>query len=109
MNIKKGNIFSNTIMPADGTELTEIIHEDSKFRAERIVSDGQFTTEGFWYDQPGNEWVILLQGDAVVEFEESGNVPLSKGDYLLIPSHVKHRVKYTSAEPKCIWLAIHSV
>ncbi|MFZ4707863.1 MAG: cupin domain-containing protein [Bacteroidales bacterium] len=108
MDFKRGNIFTKALMPADGTELTEIILDQNRFRIERIVSDGQSTPDGFWYDQPGDEWVILLQGDAVVEFEESGDISLSKGDYLWIPPHVRHRVKFTSNKPQCIWLACHS-
>jgi cupin 2 domain-containing protein len=108
MDYKRGNIFNEPVMPSDGTELTEILLDSIRFRLERLVSDGQQTPEGFWYDQPGDEWVILLQGDAVVELEGSGMVSLSKGDYLWIPSHVRHRVTFTSSEPQCIWLALHS-
>ncbi|NEO01320.1 MAG: cupin, partial [Moorea sp. SIO3I7] len=32
---------------------------------------------------------------------------LKPGDYLFIKAHQKHRVEYTSAEPPCIWLAVH--
>jgi len=108
MYYKRGNIFDKAAMPDDGTELTEILLYLDRFRIERIVSDGQQTPEGFWYDQPGDEWVILIQGEAVVEFEEPGSITLHSGDYLWIPSHVRHRITYTSNEPQCIWLAVHS-
>jgi cupin 2 domain-containing protein len=109
MDLKQGNIYSKAAMPADGTELTEILLEHPGFRIERIVSDGQQSPAGFWYEQPGDEWVILLQGKAIVEFEMSEFVVLAKGDYLWIPPLLKHRVKSTSYDPQCIWLAIHSV
>ena len=109
MNHKRGNIFNKVVMPADGTELTEILLDNSRFRIEQIISDGQQTPDGCWYDQPGDEWVVLLQGEAVIEFEGSANLALLPGDYLLIPAHRKHRVKSTSNEPQCIWLAVHSI
>lgn len=108
MDYIKGNIFDKAVMPVNGTELSEILLDKRRFRIERIVSEGQVTPEGFWYDQPGDEWVVLLQGVANVEFEGSGSTSLSKGDYLFIPAHTRHRVTFTSSEPQCIWLAIHS-
>jgi cupin 2 domain-containing protein len=107
MDYIRGNIFDKAIMPVNGTELSEILLDKGRFRIERIVSEGQVTPEGFWYDQPGDEWVVLLQGEAIVEFEGYGSISLSKGDYLLIPTRTRHRVTYTTSEPQCIWLAIH--
>jgi cupin 2 domain-containing protein len=74
---------------------------------ERIISTGQATPPGQWLDQDTAEWVILLQGQAELAFEESEAVSLSPGDYLFIPPHQKHRVEATSVNPPCIWLAIH--
>lgn len=73
---------------------------------ERIVSKAHSSPEGFWYNQENDEWVIVLQGSAIIQFEEQ-NVELQKGDYIFIPAQKKHRVSYTSSEPECIWLAIH--
>ena len=33
-------------------------------RIERIVSLGQTSPPGFWYDQPWAEWVVVLAGSA---------------------------------------------
>jgi cupin 2 domain-containing protein len=108
MDYIKGNIFEKAVMPVNGTEFSELLIDNGRFRIERIVSEGQVTQEGFWYDQPGDEWVVLIQGEAILEFEGSGNISLSGGDYLLIPAHARHRVSFTSDQPQCIWLAIHS-
>ena len=64
-------------------------------RVERIVSTGQASLPGFWYDQPGDEFVVLLTGAARLRFEEE------------IPAHVRHRVESTQAEPATVWLAVH--
>lgn len=88
-------------------ELFETILHSSSILLERIVSTGQSTPPGTWYDQPQDEWVVLLQGDARLSYEDGSSVVLAPGDYLLIPAHRKHRVDYTSANPPCIWLAVH--
>jgi len=74
---------------------------------ERIISTGQTTPEGQWYDQDTDEWVILLQGEAKIAYEDGTVVDLKSGDYLMLLAHQKHRVEYTSIEPPCIWLAVH--
>jgi len=49
----------------------------------------------------------LLQGEAIIGFEEREDVHLKAGDYLNIPLHVKHQVKWTRPNSETIWLAIH--
>jgi len=75
-------------------------------RIERIVSHGHHSPDGFWYDQPNREWVLVLQGAAKVEFED-GAVEMGPGDYLDIPAHKKHRVAWTTPDEPTIWLAVH--
>ena len=73
-------------------------------RIERIVSSDRPEPE--FYDQDGDEWVCLLQGEA--ELEVGGEtVSLRGGDYLHLPAHTPHRVLRTSRHPVCVWLAVH--
>jgi cupin 2 domain-containing protein len=74
----------------------------------RIISNGQTTPVDQWYDQETDEWVVLLEGEAHLLFEGQEVIAMHKGDYLLIKAHEKHRVVYTSTQPPCVWLAIHS-
>jgi cupin 2 domain-containing protein len=75
-------------------------------RIERIVSHGHQSPDGFWYDEPTGEWVIVLKGAAKIEFED-GMVELSPGDFIDIPAHRKHRVAWTTPDEPTIWLAVH--
>lgn len=75
------------------------------FRLETIVSHGQASKSGFWYDQEDAEWVLLARGLAVLEFENREPCELTAGDYLLIPAHCKHRV--SSCSDDAVWLALH--
>jgi cupin 2 domain-containing protein len=88
-------------------EKFEQIAAGENIQIERIVSTGQTTPSGQWYDQELDEWVILLQGEAELAYADDTRIKLNAGDYLLIPAHTKHRVEYTSVEPPCIWLAVH--
>jgi cupin 2 domain-containing protein len=74
-------------------------------RIERIVSHGQDSPEGFWYDQDEHEWVAVIQGAATLEFENE-EVKLGPGDCLSIPAHRRHRVAWTTPDGPTVWLAV---
>ncbi|QDV48737.1 cupin domain-containing protein [Gimesia fumaroli] len=89
-------------------ELFEELFRGQTFRVERIVSTGQATREGQWYDQQHAEWVVLLTGSAVLRFEgETEGRPLVPGDAVNIPAHCRHRVEATADDRESVWLAIH--
>lgn len=88
-------------------ELFKSLFATENLLIERIVSTGQITPPGEWYDQEQDEWVILLQGEACLTYFDSSEIKLKAGDYIFIQAHQKHRVEYTSSKPPCIWLAIH--
>ena len=87
-------------------ELFETILSVPSLRIERIVSSGQVSPENFWYDQPDNEWVAVLQGEAELEWENGEKTFMQQGDHVLIKAGQKHRVAWTSSSPPCIWLAV---
>lgn len=79
-------------------------------RVERIVSTGQASPPGFWYDQPQHECVVVLQGWAEVTLDTPDGVRtvhLDRGDSLELPAHCRHRVDMTQADPPTVWLALH--
>lgn len=93
--------------PLPAGELFADLIPDTGVKIERIVSGGQSTPEGEWYDQERDEWVALIQGNAVLVYEDGSELALGAGDHVLIPAHTRHRVASTSSEPPCIWLAVH--
>ncbi len=101
------NIFSD-IPVQTPKEILETIIKSDQFKIERIISRGQATTEGDWYDQEKNEWVLVLRGNAGLLFEGSEEIVIMKtGDYINIPAHKKHRVEWTDPKEETIWLAVH--
>jgi cupin 2 domain-containing protein len=82
--------------------------EGQAARIERIVSRGQASPPGFWYDQPQNEWVAVLAGSAGLRFEDEPDIlVLRPGDHVLIPAHRRHRVEWTDPTSPTVWLAVH--
>ena len=100
------NIYQN-IPQALSDELFTPLLENKNIRIERIVSQGQRTKAGEWYDQMQNEWVIVVQGQAVIEYENTQTHDLNVGDYLFIPAGTRHRVLWTSHSEQTLWLAVH--
>jgi cupin 2 domain-containing protein len=89
-------------------ELVQTLLSTANLRIERIVSHGQASPEGFWFDQELHEWVIVLQGAARLRFEgEERPVEMKPGDFLNIPANKRHRVEWTKPDELTIWLAVH--
>lgn len=104
MLITKGNLLS--ALPADlSVERFEPLVITQHVTIERIISHEHASPANFWYDQTQDEWVLLAQGAAVLEFDNAPTLSLSVGDYVFIPAHQWHRV--VSTAPETIWLAIH--
>ena len=88
-------------------EWIETLAETETLRIERIVSTGQSSPPGFWYDQDEDEWVLLVEGAAVLRFEdEPGPRHLAPGDWLFIPAHRRHRVEETAPDRRTVWVAV---
>ena len=98
------NLFES-IGDASQKELFETLLENKKVKIERITTIGQTTPEGQWYDQEEDEFVLVLEGSARVDYEDE-STRLEKGDYLYIPAHKKHRVSWSDPDRVTLWLAI---
>ncbi len=98
-------------LPADlQAEALESLMESGQVKVERIVSKGHVSPDRFWYDQAHSEWVLVLQGAAIIQVEkDEGNKDyhLEPGDFLNLPAHIRHRVAWTTPDTETIWLAIH--
>jgi cupin 2 domain-containing protein len=95
------NIYQN--LPA---ECVNVLLSQSNVRIERIISHGHSTPVNQWYDQLENEWVMVLEGFGIIEYENGEKITLEKGDFLYLPAHLKHRVAATCENEQTVWLAI---
>ncbi|WP_342452785.1 cupin domain-containing protein [Pararoseomonas indoligenes] len=89
-------------------EVEETLLSRPGLRIGRIVSSGQASPPGHWYDQTEDEFVLLVAGEAGLEIAGEA-VPrrLRPGDWVHLPAHCRHRVAWTQAEPPTLWFVIH--
>lgn len=99
------NLFS-TIPDSLPEEVFEDIVSTDTIRIERILSHGHSSPDVGWYDQSENEWVIVLKGQGIIEFENGTTSILNEGDFINIKAGVKHKVQSTAADTVTVWLAV---
>ncbi|RBP06226.1 cupin 2 domain-containing protein [Roseiarcus fermentans] len=105
--LRSGNVFAG-VRPDREAEAFATLAERPGAVVERIVSTGQASPAGFWYDQDWTEWVVVLAGEARLAIAgEAALRTLRPGDWLELPEHVRHRVEWTLADPPTVWLAVH--
>ncbi len=100
------NLFEDLPTTALPDELVNVLAGNSNVRIERIVSNGHASPEGFWFDQKEHEWIVVLQGEATLTFDDGESLQMTRGIHTLIPAHRKHRVEWTSHDEPTIWLAV---
>ncbi|MCK0505946.1 cupin domain-containing protein [Aromatoleum anaerobium] len=100
-----GNLF-DLPPPAPGAEIFATLFANAHLRIERIASNAATSPEGFWYDQPDDEWVMLVRGEAMLAFADGRQLVMGAGDWVTIPAHCRHRV--VSTGPDAVWLAVHA-
>lgn len=102
------NLFADLPAPGTTDEAFTTLLAEPGLIIERIVSTGQASPPGFWYEQPQAEWVLLVSGEALLRFEdESEPRRLLPGNYLDIAPKRRHRVDWTAPDSPTVWLAIH--
>jgi len=99
------NLFTNIPHDLD-KELVDTLLQSGDIRIERIISKGHTSPESGWYDQDQDEWVIILQGEAIISFENDADKHLGIGDHIHIPAYTKHKVSWTTPKIETIWIAV---
>jgi len=92
---------------ASMAEIAQRLAGGASVRIERVVSLGQASPPGSWYDQDEAEFVVVLAGAARLRFaDEEEPRRLAPGDYLDIAPHRRHRVDWTDPAIPTVWLAV---
>jgi cupin 2 domain-containing protein len=100
------NLFS-PLPDAGDAEAVDRLLTLPGFAIERIVSRGQASPPGFWYDEPRREWVLLLAGAARLRFADKAEpLLLGPGDFVDIAPGRRHRVEWTDPTVPTVWLAV---
>lgn len=96
------NLFIPNLNNAEEEKFDTLLHTPH-IHIEKITSNGQTSSQ--WYEQDRDEWVVLIEGEGRLLFQDGSEITLLKGDHILIPKMKKHKVVYTSSP--AIWLAVH--
>ena len=108
IELKAGNLFADLPGATVDEEEVMTLLDAAGMQLLRIVTPGQATPDGGWYDQNEDEWVVLLQGRAGLIIEgETVARQLEPGDWVLLPAHFRHRVQWTDPNGPTVWLALH--
>ena len=94
------NLFDST-PPANGESFTTLL-EHKNVKIIKIVSSD--TPDQKEYRQEEDEWVVVLEGNALLEIDGSPR-PLKRGEMVFLPAGTPHRVLETA--PGTLWLAVH--
>lgn len=94
--------FFDINTPREGEEAITKLLQHKNVTINRIASNR--LSDGSWYDQEEDEWLILLKGEALLILENE-EVLLKAGDTLFIPAQQLHKVVSTSTD--ALWLTVH--
>lgn len=95
------NLFADVSPPLEG-ERFDVLLRHKSLTIERIVSSPRIAHER--YVQAQDEWVVLLQGQAMLDVD-GRSVALTSGDHLFLPAQTPHTVLQVS--DGALWLAVH--
>lgn len=105
--VPAGDLLAGLPAEALADERFEDLLRAGPVRIERIVSTGQRSPEGFWYDQDWDEFVLLVAGAATLQIEGEPDRALAPGAWVMLPAGTRHRVAATAADRPTVWLAVH--
>ncbi len=97
-----GRLQAGAAAPDEG-ERTELLARGTGFVVEQILSGRLAAPQD--YEQDHDEWVVILDGGAVLEVDGVAH-ELGVGDWWLLPAGTPHRLVRT--EPGTSWLAVRS-
>jgi cupin 2 domain-containing protein len=107
MTPRFGHMAKGPPAPLPAGESFETLLAAGDARVERIASRGQADASDAWYDQAGDEFVLLVAGAARLGFADGTERALGPGDWVVIPAHCRHRVAWTDPAGETLWLAVH--
>lgn len=102
-----GALHDGSAPPTPGSETFSTLLASGGARVERIVSRAAASPEGAWYDQDTDEFVLLVEGEAVLGFADGTERRMHAGDWAVLPAHCRHRVAWTAPDRETVWLAVH--
>ncbi len=87
----------------------ETLFESSDVKIEKVTANGQITPAGDFPDEPSAEFIVLLKGELVLEYQdETETVHLKPGDHAIAGPDQRTRAEFTSEEEETVWIKVSS-
>ncbi len=99
-----GSLYEGAALEQGAESFVELARAGGA-RVERIAS--RAVTNGQWYEQAWPEFVLIVAGNAALEFADGTTRELKPGDWALLPALCRHRVAWTDPAVETLWLAVH--
>src|SRR3954470_15968012 len=99
--LSRGRLAGPATAPASGEQTVELARVRNAMIEEIVSGTVDAAVE---YRQEHDKWVVVISGNAVLDVDGE-TVELSRGDWLLLPAGMRHRVLH--AETGTQWLAVH--
>jgi cupin 2 domain-containing protein len=85
----------------------ETLAETRSIKIDRITARGQVSPPGDFAPEPSNEFILLLKGQLILEYEgDDHKVTLEPGDFAHKGTDQRTRADYTSEEEETVWVKI---
>jgi cupin 2 domain-containing protein len=92
---------------AGGETFLDLLTTSTDVRVEQILSRDAASPPDFWYEQPWDEFVLVVSGSTVLAFDDGSERRLQAGDYANLPAFCRHRVAWTDPAEETLLLAVH--
>ena len=85
----------------------ETLFENKTVKIDRITAFGQITPPGEFPPEPSYEFIHLLKGQLILEYEgEAEKVNLKPGSYAIKTPEQKTRADFTAKDEETVWLKV---
>lgn len=98
---------ANNLFNTQNAELATTVTESRKIKVERVVTHGQVSPAGAFCPQEGNDYLLLLKGGLVLEYQATqAKVTLKPGDHIVTKPQDSNRVDWVAPNQETLWLKI---
>jgi quercetin dioxygenase-like cupin family protein len=85
----------------------ETLFENKNVKIDRVRARGQITPPGEFAPEPSYEFILLLEGQLVLEYDgEPEKRDLRPGDYAIKSPNQKTRADYTAEDEETVYLKV---
>lgn len=89
-----------------GPPVIETLAETRSVKIDRVTARGQKSPPDDFALEPSNEFILVLQGRLVLEYEGGRKVALGPGDFAVKGTDQRTRADSTSEDQETVWVKV---